>query len=95
MPSKSATFPIFKKGQILAIIVSNTLIAVYAQHNIIGSAKSVFDSILVKDIISWTSMITACSQMGDVTHVRDLFDKMSERNIVIWNVILGSYYCWE
>lgn len=80
-----------KKGLISAIVVSNSLIAMYAKHNIIGSAKSVFDSIPVKDIISWTTMITAYSQMGDVTHARDLFDKMPERNIVTWNAILGTY----
>lgn len=80
-----------KKGQISATVVSNSLIAMYAKYNIISSAKSVFDSMLVKDIISWTSMITAYSQMGDVTHARDVFDKMPERNIVTWNAILDTY----
>ncbi|KAJ3706847.1 hypothetical protein LUZ61_010552 [Rhynchospora tenuis] len=79
-----------KSGQISAIAVSNSLIAMYAKCNPV-SAQSIFDSMLVKDVISWTSMITAYSQVGDVTHARVIFDKMPERNIVTWNAMIGSY----
>ncbi|XP_066344447.1 pentatricopeptide repeat-containing protein At3g24000, mitochondrial-like [Miscanthus floridulus] len=44
-----------------------------------------------KDIVSWTSMITAHSQVGNIAKAREFFDGMSTKNVITWNAMLGAY----
>ena len=45
----------------------------------------------MRDIISWTAMITAFSEIGDIEKARQCFDQMPEQNVIKWNSMLGTY----
>lgn len=80
-----------KSGQIQAVVVSNSLISMYAKCDNLQSAEAIFRFMNEKDIVSWTSMITAYSQVGNVAKAREFFDGMSEKNVITWNAMLGAY----
>ncbi|KAL2344664.1 hypothetical protein Fmac_005949 [Flemingia macrophylla] len=46
------------------LIVDNTIIHFYAKCGNISGAFQAFDCMAVRDVICWTTMITACSQQG-------------------------------
>ncbi|KAL6843681.1 hypothetical protein ACP4OV_026252 [Aristida adscensionis] len=80
-----------KSGQNQAVVVSNSLISMYAKCGNLQNSESVFRFMAERDIVSWTSMITAYSQEGNITKARELFDCMPTRNVITWNAMLGAY----
>ncbi|KAF8018280.1 hypothetical protein BT93_H3240 [Corymbia citriodora subsp. variegata] len=56
----------------------NVLLDMYAKCGKVGHAKTLFDSILRKDVVSWTTMIDAYGINGDGLEAFLLFDKMGE-----------------
>ncbi|TVU01466.1 hypothetical protein EJB05_08878, partial [Eragrostis curvula] len=80
-----------KSGQIQAVVVSNSLISMYAKCGNLQSAESIFGFMDERDIVSWTSMITAYSQVGNIMKAREFFDGMPMRNVITWNAMLSAY----
>jgi len=80
-----------KSGQIQAVVVSNSLISMYAKCGNLQSAELIFRFMNERDIVSWTSMITAYSQVGNIMKARQFFDGMSTKNVITWNAMLGAY----
>ncbi|XP_057795621.1 pentatricopeptide repeat-containing protein At3g26540 [Salvia miltiorrhiza] len=72
-------------------VVSNTLIDMYAKCGDLESARTVFELPCSKNVISYTSMVSACAMRGRMCEARELFDEMPERTVVSWNVMLAGY----
>jgi pentatricopeptide repeat protein len=45
----------------------------------------------VRDVVSWTSLITGYSQWGFVDEAFEVFELMPERNSVSWNAMIAAY----
>lgn len=58
------------------IVVGNALIDMYGNCGNVDDAKSVFDSMYSRDLVSWTSMIGACSQHGNSQLALELYEQM-------------------
>uniref|UniRef100_A0A6N2M2U0 Pentatricopeptide repeat-containing protein n=1 Tax=Salix viminalis TaxID=40686 RepID=A0A6N2M2U0_SALVM len=56
-----------------------------------GFARSLFDEMSERNVISWTSMIYGYCNNGDVFSARVLFDAMPGKNLVSWNAMIGGY----
>ncbi|KAL5538087.1 hypothetical protein UlMin_046024 [Ulmus minor] len=82
---------LIKAGMDSSVPVGNALVVMHAKCENSHKANRVFDLMLIKDVISWTSMITAYSQVGNVEKALEYFNKMPERNIITWNSMLTTY----
>lgn len=80
-----------KMGFDVSTVVANALTAMYAKTGSVHDAHLIFSSMAARDVVSWTTMITAYSQMGDLANALSTFRKMPERNVVTWNAMLASY----
>ncbi|CAN6442194.1 unnamed protein product [Victoria cruziana] len=80
-----------KNGYGLAVPVANALVSLYVKCENVESASLLFETMPTRDIISWTTMVTAYSQIGDIMKARGLFDAMPERNTVSWNSMMAAY----
>ncbi|XP_037479296.1 pentatricopeptide repeat-containing protein At3g26782, mitochondrial-like [Triticum dicoccoides] len=80
-----------KSGHTRAVVISNSLISMYAKCGNLQNAESIFTSMAERDIVSWTGMLTAYSQVGNIGKAREFFDGMSTRNVITWNAMLGAY----
>ncbi|KAJ0090173.1 hypothetical protein Patl1_14199 [Pistacia atlantica] len=58
--------------------VSHSLITMYARCGELGCARKVFDGILMRDLVSWNSMISGYSKMGYARDAVELFGRMRE-----------------
>lgn len=58
--------------------VSHSLITMYARCGELGCARKVFDEILMRDLVSWNSMISGYSKMGYARDAVELFGRMRE-----------------
>ncbi|KAL4578639.1 hypothetical protein LXL04_014766 [Taraxacum kok-saghyz] len=80
------------------LVVSGSLIDMYAKHGDPDSAHKIFNHPNARDLVNWTSMVTAYASNGRIEDARELFDEMPERNIVSWNTMLAGYtrhHRWE
>jgi pentatricopeptide repeat protein len=69
----------------------NNLIYMYVNFQSLEKARRVFDKMQVRDVVSWTSLITGYSQWGFVDEAFEVFELMPERNSVSWNAMIAAY----
>lgn len=71
--------------------VNNALIGFYSKCGSAGYVVSLFESMPVRDIITWTEMITAYMEFGLVDLAVEVFDKMPEKNCVSYNALMAGF----
>ncbi|KAH7294641.1 hypothetical protein KP509_27G011000 [Ceratopteris richardii] len=70
------------EGLLTANIIGNALVDMYAKCGLLSKAEKVFDKLLVRDVISWTALITGYTELGDGENALQCFDKMHEHGII-------------
>lgn len=64
------------KGRWSNVIVDSAILYLYAQCGDFSSAFRVFDGMKERDVVTWTTMITSCSQQGYGEKAFSLFSQM-------------------
>ncbi|PWA84465.1 Pentatricopeptide repeat-containing protein [Artemisia annua] len=80
-----------KRNLVDSLVVSGSLIDMYAKQGDLQSARYVFDQPNAKDLVNWTSIVTAYASNGRTEEARKLFNEMPERNIISYNAMLAGY----
>ncbi|KAK0580379.1 hypothetical protein LWI29_001180 [Acer saccharum] len=70
-----------KHGLEFDLFVSNNLINMYSKFGIPGHALRVFDKMVVRDIVSWNSIISAYEQNNDPIHAYGLVNEMQRSGV--------------
>lgn len=53
-----------------------------------GSVKRVFGEIENPDVYSWTTVVSACTKLGEVDYACGAFDEMPDRDVAVWNAVI-------
>ncbi|MBA0599398.1 pentatricopeptide repeat-containing protein At5g16860 [Gossypium raimondii] len=84
-----------RRGLFEDVFVGNALMDMYAKCRMIEQANKVFESMEVKDVVSWNAMVTGYSQAGRFEEALGLFEKMREEKIeldvVTWSAVIAGY----
>lgn len=67
------------------LFVSNSLIHICGTCGDIENAEKLFSEMLVRNSVSWNSILDAFSKCGDVVSMREVFDTIPE-----WDVMCGA-----
>ncbi|KAJ1270910.1 hypothetical protein BS78_06G086900 [Paspalum vaginatum] len=76
------------------LFIRTALMQFYGRCGAASAARALFDQIDQFDIpseVSWTAIILAYVNNGDIVSARELFDRMPHRNVVHWNVMVDGY----
>ncbi|KAJ6392762.1 hypothetical protein OIU77_022282 [Salix suchowensis] len=77
------------------VCVANALVDMYSKCGCIGYARRVFDRMVKRDIVSWTSMISGYCNVKKIEEALVLFERMRleglEPNDFTWNVLISGY----
>ncbi|RVX11951.1 Pentatricopeptide repeat-containing protein [Vitis vinifera] len=73
------------------ISVINALIRFYTKCGSIKHVVALFEKMRVRDVITWTEMITAYMEFGLTDLALEVFDKMPARNSISYNAILSGF----
>ncbi|KAL9234029.1 hypothetical protein vseg_008950 [Gypsophila vaccaria] len=80
-----------KCGVVSDVFVGSSLVDFYGKCTLLGDARKVFDEMSVRNVVSWTTLIVACVNFGELGAARKVFDEMPKRNSVSWNVMISGY----
>ncbi|WMV21156.1 hypothetical protein MTR67_014541 [Solanum verrucosum] len=69
-------------------IVGNALIDMYSRTERILLARRVFDSMYVKDVATWTSLLNGFVVSWEIESAWKFFEEMSHRNAISWTVMI-------
>uniref|UniRef100_A0ACD6A3V2 Uncharacterized protein n=1 Tax=Avena sativa TaxID=4498 RepID=A0ACD6A3V2_AVESA len=78
-------------GVCTSVNLENALIDMFGKLGCVASAMEVFDSMAVKDVYSWTTMVNVYAKCGDLESAARLFDGMPKRNAVSWSCMIAAY----
>ncbi|PWA89894.1 tetratricopeptide repeat (TPR)-like superfamily protein [Artemisia annua] len=71
--------------------VSNTLLSLYAKTDNLVYVKRVFSEIMSPDVYSWTTFLSACTNLGEADYACQMLERIPERNEAlspVWNAVI-------
>ena len=78
------------------MMVASALVEMYAKYKCIDDAKSVFNSMTVRDVVSWTSMMSGYSECECREDVLMLFHQMLHEGVHSYKTSsLGMHCCLD
>ncbi|CAH9066709.1 unnamed protein product [Cuscuta europaea] len=78
----------FRSGLRTFSHVSNALLSFYAKTQDLCCVKRLFYEIGYPDVYSWTTLLSACTKLGEVEYAFQVFDQMLHRDVAVWNAII-------
>ena len=77
------------------VSVANSMIDMYCKCGHVGYGRKVFDGMIERDVVSWTSMICGYCNIGTLEEALVLFERMKveglEPNDFTWNAMIAGY----
>ncbi|KAM3315566.1 hypothetical protein ACQJBY_033979 [Aegilops geniculata] len=71
--------------------VHNALLHAYACRAAVDDACRVFEEIPVRDVVSFSGLLTAHLKANDLDAARLVFDQMPHRDVVSWTAMISAY----
>ncbi|KAJ0035430.1 hypothetical protein Pint_24921 [Pistacia integerrima] len=57
----------------------------------LGDARTLFDEMKEKNIVTWNVMLNGCAKAGLIESARELFDRIPTKDVVSWGTIIDGY----
>lgn len=81
---------IAKEGLWFDRFIANSLIHMYGSCGDIGSARKMFDEMLIRNSVSWNAMLDGYAKCGDLDSARQVFESMPDRDVVSWSSMIDG-----
>lgn len=72
------------------IVVGTALVNMYHKCGVLGHARLLFSKMHQRNVVSWTALITACTQHGDVEGALQLYKQMQEQGFKPDEILFSS-----
>lgn len=79
------------KGLTSGLSLVNALMDMYGKCGCMHIAKQIFDTMLTKDVFSWTSMVNGYAKCGNISDAEKLFNEMPNKNVISWSAMISGY----
>lgn len=79
-----------KRGFVGEVSVCNSLVQMYTNFGNMEEAQKVFLTMELKDVVSWTSMISGYEKNGSPSRALEVFDQMKEENVTPDEITLAT-----
>ncbi|KAL6518951.1 hypothetical protein OROHE_017704 [Orobanche hederae] len=80
-----------KLGLGYSVKAMNAAMDMYAKCGLMDDAKTLFDEMTVRNVVSWTVLLWCVVRWGGLDKGKNLFDEMPERNEIAWTIMIGRY----
>lgn len=75
----------------MTVPLANALMDMYVKCGVLEEAKAIFERMVDKTTVSWTTMVVGYAKSGRLDVARRLFNEMPEKDVVPWNAMIGAY----
>ncbi|PON51812.1 Tetratricopeptide-like helical domain containing protein [Parasponia andersonii] len=73
------------------VMVGTAILDMYAKCGLVGFARVVFDELMVKNSVTWNTMIDGYVRNGKVENAVEVFNEMPERDRISWTSLIGGF----
>lgn len=80
-----------KNGIKMDLTLSNAMLDMYVKCGSLEDAKSLFDKMEEKDIVSWTTMIDGYAKLGEFDAAMSVLAAVPIQQIATWNALISAY----
>ena len=78
-------------GLDLNLIISNALIDAYGKCGDAETSRQIFERMEIRDVFSWTCMVTVYAICGELPKAHRVFDRMPNTNSISWSALIAGY----
>ncbi|CAA2964727.1 pentatricopeptide repeat-containing At2g21090 [Olea europaea subsp. europaea] len=78
-------------GFLSNVVLSSSIVDAYAKCGQLGDARKLFDEMVKRDVLAWTTLVSGYTQCGDMKSAREIFDAMPEKNPISWTALISGY----
>ncbi|XP_062216684.1 pentatricopeptide repeat-containing protein At5g15300-like [Phragmites australis] len=71
--------------------VHNALLHAYASRAAVDDARRVFDEMPIRDVVSFSGLLTVHLKANDLDSARVVFDQMPHQDVVSWTAMISAY----
>ncbi|KAL7118560.1 hypothetical protein ACP275_02G010200 [Erythranthe tilingii] len=82
---------VFLLGFLSNVVLSSSIIDVYAKCGELVDARRLFDQMSERDVLAWTTLVSGYAKGGDMKSAQEMFDTMPEKNSVSWTALIAGY----
>lgn len=84
-----------RKGYVSDVFVSCSLVSMYAKCGSIADSRKVFEELSQRDVVLWTSMLTAYVEVGQADAAMQLYKEMRAKGVSpdVWTIISALQAC--
>ncbi|XP_062151783.1 pentatricopeptide repeat-containing protein At3g26630, chloroplastic [Alnus glutinosa] len=80
-----------KTGSLGDMFALNTLMDLYFKCGNVEYGCKIFEKMRVRNVVSWTTMVSGLVACGEVNAARGLFEQMPTKNVVSWTAMINGY----
>ncbi|GFP98872.1 pentatricopeptide repeat-containing protein at1g53600 mitochondrial [Phtheirospermum japonicum] len=73
------------------VFMSNCIIAMYSRLGCINEARTLFNTMCEKDVVSWNALIHGYVQSGRLEEAHELFEKMDSKDSASWTTLITGF----
>ncbi|KAF9614365.1 hypothetical protein IFM89_018240 [Coptis chinensis] len=71
-------------------VLGNALMDMYAKCGSLILARQVFDEMQIKNVISWTTIVSGYVNCGKLHEARELFERSPTKDVVLWTTMING-----
>ncbi|KAL8500553.1 hypothetical protein ACS0TY_020217 [Phlomoides rotata] len=79
------------RGLKMSIPLANVLLDMYVKCGDVEEAKSLFERMEEKTMVTWTTMVVGYAKLGYLDTAWRLFNAMPEKDVFPWNAMISAY----
>ncbi|XP_039130854.1 pentatricopeptide repeat-containing protein At5g66520-like [Dioscorea cayenensis subsp. rotundata] len=80
-----------KLGFQVDVFLLNTLLHMYCRCESMIDARRMFETMPLRDVVTWNILITQYTKLGVMEIARELFEVMPERSVRSWTALIAGY----
>ena len=82
---------VHKYGYCSCVYVQTALVDLYSKLCDMVTAQKVFDEMLVKNVVSWNSILSGYLKSGNLAEAQRVFDEIPRKDVISWNSMVLGY----
>ncbi|XP_020596631.1 pentatricopeptide repeat-containing protein At1g31430 [Phalaenopsis equestris] len=80
-----------KKEYQFSLPLGNAILDMYAKCSNVDAAFDFFESMPIRNVITWTTMVSGYVNVGQLDEAKRLFDRSPIKDVVLWTAMINGY----